>query len=120
LPMRPCPADTWPRFFRFFFRLVVISAARRRRRRVLVLEGEEAWWEETLGEGRCYLSYKAGAWRGRRRMGEVADLEQLDWMGHGQCFLLGFFLGLQLYRLWAGPFSSELVGLAVRPSKKNC
>ena len=76
---------------------------------MLGLEGEE-WWEQTLGG---YLSYKAGAWRGRRPMGRVEDLGRLDGMGH---VLLRFFLGLQLLTLWAGPFSSENVGfVAVRP-----
>jgi hypothetical protein len=27
-PIRPCPADTCPRFFRFFLNLVVMAAAK--------------------------------------------------------------------------------------------
>jgi hypothetical protein len=51
--MRPCPADTCPRFFRFFFNLVVIAAADGFPFLSLVGEEEEGvnrgGKEETLG-----------------------------------------------------------------------
>jgi hypothetical protein len=52
--------------------LPVLLKARRHHRRSpppgVGLEREE-WWEETLEERRCYLSYKGSEWHGRRRMG---------------------------------------------------